>query len=206
MAHGELRLWWCPDNDGLLPRRQRIDALLREVLAPTLAMAPETLRFAREEKGRPFLDHPGAPDFNLSDTDGGSLIAISAAGRIGVDLERLDRVPPSLRLAERWFSRDESNALAAMANGDADRAFLQLWTAKEASCKATGTGIYGFLPLWTFDPGQEQPCLQALPAGAGDASRWRYLRVRPSADHTAVVALCDVPVGAVCCFTLAPMR
>jgi len=196
-------LWWCPERDDGLPRRQRIDRLLRRVLGPVLQLAPEDLRFARESKGRPYLDHAGAPDFNLSDTHGGSLIAITAGGRIGVDLERLDREPPVQRLAERWFSTGEAAALASMPASETGMAFLQLWTAKEASCKATGTGIYGFLPLWVFDARSPQPHLLRLPDDAGAASRWQFLRVQPSADHTAVMALRDGSLGSLNCWTLA---
>jgi len=39
----------------------------------------------------------------------------------------------------------------------ARRAFLRLWTAKEASCKATGTGIYGRLAAWRFAIGEDDP-------------------------------------------------
>lgn len=202
LAPGELRLWWCPESDDTQPRRQRIDALLRCVLAPTVLLTVDVLRFGRESKGRPFLDHAGAPDFNLSDTHGGSLIAITGTGRVGVDLERLDREPPVLRLAQRWFSPGEAAALAVMPEDDARRAFLQLWTAKEASCKATGTGIYGFLPLWAFDALREQPRLRDLPEDAGSPDRWHFLRVRPSREHTAVLALRDVAVGELRCFTL----
>lgn len=172
------------------------------MLAPTVALAPADLRFGRESKGRPFLTQAGAPDFNLSDTTGGSLIALVGRGRIGVDLERLDRDPPVQRLAGRWFSEAEAQALAAM---DAERAratFLRLWTAKEASCKATGTGIYGWLPQWVFDAISEQPVLQGLPEHAGAAALWRFLRLSPSDEHTAVLAMQAVPDYRLCALVL----
>ena len=204
LAGDELRVWWCPHGDASAPRRQRVDALLRSVLAPTLGLPPAALRFARESKGRPFLEHAAAVDFNLSDTVGGSLIALSANGRIGVDLERRDRAPPVVRLAQRWFSADEAAALAALPAEQARIAFLHLWTAKEASCKATGTGIYGFLCQWLFAVSPEQPALLSLPEAAGAASRWRFLRLRPTPEHTAVLALRDVPAGPLRCLTLVP--
>src|ERR1700752_4907912 len=85
----ELRLVWCPprDDEGDTPRRQRIDALQRRLLAPLLGLDAGALRFAREHKGRPYLAQAGAPDFNLSDTDGGTLFALSHRARVGVDLE-----------------------------------------------------------------------------------------------------------------------
>ena len=191
LAAHELRLLWCPQSDGAAPRRQRIDALLRGVLAPLLSLPPSELRFGREYKGRPFLRHEGAPDFNLSDTGGGTLLALSRDARVGVDLELSARQPPAERLAKRYFGAAEAQAIAALPAAAAARDFILLWTAKEASCKATGTGIFGFLPRWQFAPGEAQPRLQTLPAEAGEASRWRFLRVQPSATHTAVIALRD---------------
>ena len=173
--------------------------MLRAALAPVVGLAPEALRFGREEKGRPFLLSPDAPDFNLSDTDGGTLVAICGRGRVGVDLERIDREPAVARLAQRYFGADEVRDLLQLPPEDARRAFLWLWTAKEASCKATGTGIFGWLPRWRFDPATEQPRLRDAPADAGDPSRWRHLRLAPAPTHTAVIALRDgaglQPVG-----------
>ena len=161
------------------------------MLAPLLSLEPAALRFAREYKGRPYLAHAGAPDFNLSDTHGGTLFAISHAARVGVDLELAARRPPSARLAARYFAPVESAAIAALDEADAARAFILSWTAKESSCKCTGTGIFGFLPRWAFAVGEAQPRLLALPEDAGPASRWSFLRVQPSEVHTAVIAMRD---------------
>jgi 4'-phosphopantetheinyl transferase len=169
--------------------------LLRRVLAPLLSLPAEALQFGREDKGRPFLRHAGAPDFNLSDTHGGTLLALTHAARVGVDLERRERTPPAARLAARYFAPEEARALAALPPAQAAPEFIRLWTAKEASCKATGTGIFGWLPHWQFELGQDTPRLRALPGHAGDAARWRFLRVSPSAAHTAVLALRDPAPG-----------
>jgi 4'-phosphopantetheinyl transferase len=188
-------LWWT-HTDPLSPpraRRGRLDALLRAVLAPYVGRAPEELRFAREAHGRPHLLHAGAPDFNLSDTVGGTLVAVCGGGRIGVDLERIDRAPPAVRLAQRWFSAAEADALAALPPEAARVRFLHWWTAKESSCKATGTGIYGRLDQWRFGDAVA-PVLVALPDDAGDAARWQFARIAPTPEYTAVVSWRDAPV------------
>ncbi len=174
-----------------------MDRILRLALAPLLGLPPGQVLFGREAKGRPFLRHPGAPDFNLSDTGGGTLVAITGSGRVGVDLERIDRQPPVLRLARRWFAPSEASALARLPDSEQAPAFLRLWTAKEASCKATGTGIFGFLPLWQFAPDSAAPILLALPGDAGDAGRWRFQRLAPAPGFTAVIALRDAPAPTV---------
>ena len=180
-----------------------MDRLLRSVLAAHVGLPPHALAFGREDKGRPFLRHDGAPDFNLSDTAGGTLVALCRHGRVGADLERIDRSPPVARLAKRYFSAQEAYALQAMAPDAARLAFLRLWTAKESSCKATGTGIFGYLPRWVFDATTDAPLLLEAPDDAGAASRWQFHRVSPSREHTAVLSLRDAPAMVLSGYTLA---
>lgn len=161
------------------------------MLAVHVGVASAALALGREEKGRPFLRHEGAPDFNLSDTCGGMLVALCRSGRVGVDLERIDRALPVNRLSRRWFSAQEADALQMMDAESARQSFLRLWTAKEASCKATGTGIFGYTPRWRFDVQANAPVLLDAPIDAGDAARWQFFRLSPSIQHTAVIALRD---------------
>lgn len=176
---------------------------MRAVLAWHVGVAPDALVFGREEKGRPFLRHAGAPDFNLSDTHGGTLVALCRQGRVGVDLERIDRAPPVERLSRRWFSAQEADALRLMEAEPARAAFLRLWTAKEASCKATGTGIFSYTPRWRFDVHAQTPLLLEAPANAGDATRWQFFRLSPSREHTAVVALRDAALPRLTAYLIA---
>jgi len=194
LTAGALHVWWWPEHlQPMAPtRRLRTDAILRSLLARYLPIDPDALQFGREAKGRPFLLHANAPDFNLSDTVGGCVVAVSAGGRVGIDVERCDRAPPVARLANRWFAADEADALRELDADAARRAFLRLWTAKEASCKATGTGIFGRLTEWRFavDEGDAPPRAIALPPEAGPAENWRFHRFAPAASHTVVLACC----------------
>jgi 4'-phosphopantetheinyl transferase len=188
-----VHLWWratAAHEEAPRARRARLDRLLRRVLAPYLDLPPAALQFGREARGRPFLRHDRAPDFNLSDTTGGTLVAVAAQARIGVDLERTDRNPPHRRLARRYFDADECESLETMSDDEARRAFLRLWTAKEASCKSTGTGIYGQLDRWRFDPANDTVGLRGCPDAAAPLVRWHHLRVAPAPGYTAVLA-CD---------------
>lgn len=188
LAADEIDLLWIDAAvQAELPRRARTQALLQQALAAWLPPST-TQRFAREAHGKPYLALPDAPDFNLSDTRGGSVLAIAGAPRVGVDLERMDRRPPVLALARRWFSAAEADQLAALDEDAAAAAFMRLWTAKEASCKATGTGIFGWLPHWQFDLASLPPRPTAIPAHAGEASQWWHVRVEPSPGYTCVIA------------------
>ncbi len=195
IAADALHVWWWPES--LQPvaatRRLRTDAILRTLLARYLPLAPTALRFDRESRGRPYLLHPDAPDFNLSDTDGGCVLAIARSGRVGIDIERCDRAPSVTRLAARWFAPDEAAALGDLDADAARRAFLRLWTAKEASCKSTGTGIYGQLAAWRFAVAADDAAPRAigLPVEAGAAEQWRFHRLAPAASHTVALACRD---------------
>jgi len=192
IAEGALHVWWWPEH--LQPvattRRGRTDAILRTLLARYLLVDPDALRFGREPKGRPFLLHADAPDFNLSDTTGGCVLAVTTRGRVGIDIERVDRSPPFARLAPRWFAPDEAAILRELDADRGRRAFLRLWTAKEASCKATGTGIFGRLATWRFAIGTDAsaPQVLGLPPEAGAADRWRFHRIAPTPSHTVALA------------------
>lgn len=186
----EIVLWWLPgDLLADLPRRARVDHLLRGVLGAHLDRDPAGLVFGREAKGRPFLVDEARIDFNLSDTRGGSIIAVAGRGRIGVDLERRDRRVDALPLARRWFAADEAEALEALDPVARSAEFIALWTAKEASCKSTGTGIYGWLAQWRFATRADSPRLLSPPDAALPASRWRHRRITPAVGYTAVLAV-----------------
>lgn len=190
LARGGLHLWWWPEAaQPPIARRARVDHLLRRTLAGYVGLQPEALSLAREPKGRPFLRHALAPDFNLSDTRGGTLIGVCRGGRVGVDLEQAARALPALRLAHRYFSAAETAALAAVPATQLNRAFIFLWTAKEAACKATGTGIFGWLHRWRFAVGPAQPIpVEPLPGEASGSGPWSFLRLSPPGGFTAVAA------------------
>ena len=188
----EVHLWWYA-SPPIAPRVRRtyIDAVLRITLSRYVAMPPQALRFGREPRGRPFLlDVDGAPDFNLSDTEGGAVVAVARGLRVGIDLERLDRQLRVQALAKRYFSKDEASALASLDGEVARRAFLYAWTAKESSCKATGTGIYGWLDQWSFacDAMGSDPKLTQVPNDAAPLAAWQHRRVTPAEGYTAVLA------------------
>lgn len=199
LSAGDVHLWWWSDDGSARPqdRRQRVDQRLRQALSH-YTPSVEPLEFDRESKGRPFLRNSGAPDFNLSDTSGGTLLAVSSRGRVGVDLERADRNLPALRLARRWFSPEETAALSLRPVADQASDFIRLWTAKEASCKATGTGIFGHLDRWRFALGGDDPvAIRPLPAEAGCIDEWRFVRISPATGFTAVLALWAVQLNGI---------
>ena len=88
--------------------------------------------------GRPFFDAPDAPFFGLSHSGGLAAAAIGDT-QVGIDVQVHDKRLSVQKLAARWFSEEEQQALA-----DAEYAadtFFELWTKKEALGKYLGVGL-----------------------------------------------------------------
>jgi 4'-phosphopantetheinyl transferase len=126
-------------------------ALLRSVLGGYLQQAPEDLVFARNAYGKPRIDsfEKSLPlSFNLSHTNGLTVLAVSLEHELGVDVEYLTRKVDILNLAERYFSQQEYQVLAALDVKEFNQHFFNLWTLKEAYIKACGMGLA--IPLKDF--------------------------------------------------------
>ena len=91
-------------------------------------------RIARTQKGKPYF--PDAPEIacSVSHTDGYWACAISDAP-VGLDLEKM-RPCPAEHIARRFFHPQE-----ALFAAQSQKAFFQVWTAKESYVKLLGRGI-----------------------------------------------------------------
>lgn len=187
LADGDVHAWWCVGGtEAVVQRRRYLDALLQRLLGAYVDEQPASLLLGREQRGRPFLadanGRPRGPDFNLSDSAGHSLLLVSRSARVGVDVERTNRRLRHRELAQRYFAPEEAAAISTLDDEAGTRRFLQLWTAKEAACKATGTGLGGHMHRWTFACDDDQPRLIAMPDEAGSADDWHFLTLTPP-DH-----------------------
>ena len=173
------RFWRREDGDRYLSAH----GALRLVLAECLACDPLAMCFADGEHGKPFLD--GAPvEFNLSHSSDLALIAVARSRRVGVDVERVRSVADLDDLAGRVCTPAELATLATLAETQRARAFLSMWTRKEALAKATGDGIGGVMRdahatdadarSWTVVEVDDLPGYVACVVGEG--SGWRVVR------------------------------
>ncbi|MBK6395887.1 MAG: 4'-phosphopantetheinyl transferase superfamily protein [Betaproteobacteria bacterium] len=165
----DLAIWWCPlardaaampalwatlspeevaragrfGTDALRQRYVVGRAALRWTLAQRLGIDPAAVAIRRGERGRPMLDEGRAPDFNVTHTLGVALIAhLDRPGwRVGVDIEGVDRTLSHDALARKFLTDRERSAIAMLDDDARRRAFLRLWTCKEAMSKATGDGL-----------------------------------------------------------------
>jgi 4'-phosphopantetheinyl transferase len=121
---------------------------VRAILAWYLGLTPATVPFVRDRGGKPHVS--GDPlAFNVSHSDELTVCAVASGGRLGVDIERVRFVADAEGLADRFFSRGESDEIRRRPADARHRAFLDTWTRKEAFVKATGEGLSR--PLDSFD-------------------------------------------------------
>ncbi|HEU4393307.1 MAG TPA: 4'-phosphopantetheinyl transferase superfamily protein [Solirubrobacterales bacterium] len=117
---------------------------LRTVLATALGIDPEEVAFA-ERQGpaeKPALaNNTHGLTFNLSHTQDLVVFALARGREVGIDVEWLGRRVNSTALANRYFVDAELAELARAPRDGRKRAFLQLWTRREAHAKMTGEGL-----------------------------------------------------------------
>ncbi|MEW1719156.1 4'-phosphopantetheinyl transferase superfamily protein [Streptomyces sp. NPDC093109] len=124
---------------GLSDVRAREAVLART--AEEFGVAPRALSVRHDGEGRPLL-HGLGPGTHISISHGHGLasVAVTGLGAVGVDVEAV-RPLPALRLARRWFTPAEAAWLRALPEPYRPAAYFWLWTHKEATGKALGTGL-----------------------------------------------------------------
>jgi len=210
-----LALWWCPlartaaempelwatlsPDEVARARRFGTDALrqryvvgraaLRWTLAQRLGVEPAAVPIRRGARGRPMLDGDRAPDFNVTHTLGVALIAhLDRPGwRVGVDIEGVDRTLAHDGLARKVLTDRERDAIAMLDDDARRRAFLRLWTCKEAMSKATGDGLSA--PFREIGIDTTAGLVVTEGPGPYAPSRWTLRPVRVSDDLYATAAL-----------------
>ena len=147
--------------------------------------SPEALRKApilRVGVGRP-------PDFNLSRSEGRYLIAVTRAGRIGVDVERLRPIGDLDRIASIYFTAPEAATISDLQDDQKLRAFFACWTAKEAYAKAVGTGLLTRPQSFSFPNGTSS--VPGATWATIHGRNWTLYRFEPWPGYTAAVVVAE---------------
>jgi 4'-phosphopantetheinyl transferase len=116
-------------------------AFARRVLARHLDVHPAAVGIRTSLLGRPELDPPCDLSFNTSHSDGMAVVAVAQGQRVGIDIERVREIEGALDIAEGLFAAPEVEWLRSVSPRSCSRAFLALWTRKEAVVKALGGGL-----------------------------------------------------------------
>jgi 4'-phosphopantetheinyl transferase len=156
--------------------------ILRKLLAQYLGRDGSTIDFSYGRFGKPEVAGiPGRGPLYFNATRSGALAvyAVTSAGPVGVDVERLRPILEFEHIALRFLGPFEASRLLALPAGRQMEEFLACWTWKEALVKATGDGL-----------GRVGRSVQTgAPAhrGAGDHTPppggWQLQRLRPAAGY-----------------------
>ncbi len=162
--------------------------LLRLGLAWYLGVEPASLILTANAQGKPRLEGYPKVHFNVSHCQGVGLIAFTAAGEVGIDIESVDRLVEAMEIASAYFSPAEIAWIeAGQSEQERVEFFLRLWTRKEAVLKAVGLGLsFG---LDRVDVMLSQGNVVEIPAGSRrDGSRWRVQDLALEPGFLAAVA------------------
>ncbi len=143
------RFWHAHDRRDYVAAH----ALVRMTLATHMQIRPEQLSFGADTYGKPFLLLPNGstpPHFSLAHSRGLVACVVSSEGAVGIDVEPVDTSIDTDRIATRFFSDEESDALQRYSVTERSSRFCELWTLKEALFKAVGTGLGSGLNAVTF--------------------------------------------------------
>jgi len=115
---------------------------LRWILGSYLQCAPGALELRCGAYGKPELAWPSANlSFNLAHTCDLALLAVSNAGRVGVDAENIRSDVEVEDIFQSFFARAEICAILGLPQDQRLGAFFNTWTRKEAFVKALGRGL-----------------------------------------------------------------
>jgi 4'-phosphopantetheinyl transferase len=150
--------------------------MLRRLLGNYLRVSPGQVRFLKSKYDKPFLSEEFEASrlkFNMSHSGGRVMLAFAIGRELGIDVEQIRPDFGTQEIAERFFSRSETEKLRSLPVSVQAEAFFNCWTRKEAFIKAIGEGLS--CPLDRFDvtlaPG-EPAMLLATRVEGQPASRW----------------------------------
>jgi 4'-phosphopantetheinyl transferase len=172
--------------------------ILRKVISAYLELAPAEVRFVYNKYGKPFISDDqnlGALGFNLSHSNGLALYAFTRWRRIGVDVEYMREDVATLEVAERFFSKDEFEALRAAPGDQRTKAFFNCWSRKESYIKAIGMGVSYPLDGFTVSLASNvTPALLKVDADAAETTRWKMYELDVAEGYAAALIIENPPV------------
>lgn len=160
-------------TDALRNRWLHGHVAMRRILAREAGVAPAAIGYGTGAHGKPFVVAPEGTgiEYSYSDAEDVALLAVSRAGPLGVDVERLRPDLQGDAIAASRFAADERDALQRTPPERRMAHFLRLWARKEAALKAIGVGLpFGLAKVEVpVDAARTGPVEIAV---AGSTTRW----------------------------------
>ena len=166
---------------------------LRQIIAPCLNAKPKDLEFQYGPYGKPALAGKFESTdtcFNMSHSHGLALYAVTSGHAVGVDIEKMRPDLDCIKIAERYFSPQEVEALRKLPKDQQRQGFFNCWTRKEAYLKAKGEGFSSPADQFQVSLAPGKP---AALLGHGldprEAAKWSIEDLDVGPDYTAALAV-----------------
>lgn len=195
---------WLSDDE-----RQRVDEFSRQELRDSQLITraglraslsqysdstpPKAWHFERSARGKPRLSDRSPMNelsFNLSHSGDWLAIGVTVDNEIGIDLQHRHHQQSLSELAQRFFSAEEADTLAAQPEARHSEHFFRLWTLKEAYLKARGLGIANGLDKARFHIDNNGLITAEFdPELEDDPSQWQFHHYELDDDYCLSLAL-----------------
>ena len=166
-------------------------ALVRTTLSKYADVPSTAWAFETNDHGRPHVSpRHGVSDihFNLSNTRGLVVCAVSRNDEIGIDVETIARDIDVDAVAPTVFAPEELADFRRAASEHRIERFFSYWTLKEAYIKARGMGLSLPLDGFWFELDGPSPVLHVSDRCPDAPERWRFYRCAPTAGHRMAIA------------------
>lgn len=160
--------------------------LARSLLGVLCGQRPAEVPLKVDAQGKPHVEGSQLT-FSIAHSGDAVLVACARNGAVGVDVESLERRVKLIELARHFFHVSEVSYIEAIEASRRER-FFQIWTAKEAYCKALGLGLG--LSLSSFNVEPLGPFEGRVAAESGER---RIVWFRPFSGYAAALC-CDAAV------------
>ena len=167
-------------------------ALVRTTLSRYAEVSAKNWQFGMNKYGRPHISQPKAVCdlcFNLSNTTGLVVCAVSKDCEVGIDVENLARTVDIDELAPSVFAPAELADFRWCGEQDRYNRFFSYWTLKESYIKARGMGLSIPLDAFWFELGGSSPLLYVTDRCPDIPERWRFYQYAPTDEHMMAVAI-----------------
>jgi 4'-phosphopantetheinyl transferase len=167
-------------------------AMLRRVLSRYADIDPSDWQFSSATHGRPEIAQPDrgmSLRFNLTHTRGLAACIVTQTLDCGVDAEALVMRRHAVGVAERMFAEAELQLLRDLEGPDWQDEFIDLWTLREAYCKACGTGLANSGRYFHFERDREGGWQIRFTGSSTAASDWHVSVERVVDSHKVAVAV-----------------
>jgi len=122
------------------------DILTRIEICRVTGLNNKTLEFSTNEYGKPLLVNQPNTHFNVSHS-GHYVVCVIADDPVGIDIEIIE--PIDYKIAERFFTFDETEYIFSVQGDLLLQRFFEIWTKKESRIKWEGQGLSKPLPSFS---------------------------------------------------------